>query len=169
MNNIGQFMNIHHVLSLSLLLSYCMWCCCGKWVKFSYRVTNINLYATSCTINRSFAATSQLFFFGCFFLFRVNVPIWKRWTGGTRRGRRAVLWDQRHKTTYSYKHTNNQHTKANVEEGMALYSRCYKLVINNCVPVFPAAESNCRRRLMWRYCTAGFVWIRCNCLMVQYP
>lgn len=42
----------------------------------------------------------------------------------------------------------HQHTKANVEEGMALYSRCYKLVINNCVPVFPAAESNCRRRLM---------------------
>lgn len=167
MNNIGQFMNIHHVLSLSLLLSYCMWCCCGKWVfiqSHKYKPVRYVLH------NKSILCSNiTTFFFGCFFLFRVNVPIWKRWTGGTRRGRRAVLWDQRHKTTYSYKHTNNQHTKANVEEGMALYSRCYKLVINNCVPVFPAAESNCRRRLMWRYCTAGFVWICCNCLMVQYP
>lgn len=105
------------IISVSSWTSITCWACpcycrtaCGVVVEseFSYRVTNINLYATSCTINRSFAATSQLFFFGCFFLFRVNVPIWKRWTGGTRRGRRAVLWDQRHKTTYSYKHTQTR-------------------------------------------------------------
>lgn len=169
MNNIGQFMNIHHVLSLSLLLSYCMWCCCGKWVKFSYRVTNINLYATSCTINRSFAATSQLFFLVVSFCSGLtcqygSVELEGHGGGGERfsgiRGTKQHIHTNTHKP---------EHTKANVEEGMALYSRCYKLVINNCVPVFPAAESNCRRRLMWRYCTAGFVWICCNCLMVQYP
>ena len=108
-------------------------------------------------------------FFGCFFLFRVNVPIWKRWTGGRREGEESCSLGSEAQNNIFKQTQKHQWTKANVEEGMALYSRCYNLVINNFVPVFPAAESNCRRRLMWRYCTVEFVWICSNCIIVQYP